>query len=85
MTINTLTFLQSLGVFCGIVGALFVAGSSRHSRSLGFWMWTLGNAAWVLAAVQLENPYLFVQFGIFFFTAVLGLRNNRPGQVVRNG
>lgn len=82
--IDTLTFMQSLGVFCGIVGALFVAGPSRHSRSLGFWMWTFGNAAWVLAAIGLENPYLFVQFGIFFLTAVLGLRNNRPGQVVRD-
>jgi drug/metabolite transporter (DMT)-like permease len=68
--------LQGAGVAAGVVGAVFVSGESRHSRRIGFGVWIVGNACWVVAGILLSNPFLVAMFGFYFLTALLGAANN---------
>jgi hypothetical protein len=71
--------LQAIGAAAGIVGAAFVAGQSRHSRRIGFSIWILGNACWIVAGILLRNPFLVAMFGFYWLTALVGAANNdRP-------
>ncbi len=71
--------LQGVGVVAGVVGAGLVAGQSRHSRRVGFWIWIVSDAAWIGAGLLLRNPFLVLLFGYYFVTAMLGASNNdRP-------
>lgn len=72
-----LDILQSIGVVCGILGAVLVASSSSTRRRQGFAVWIAGNTAWVVVGVLAHNPYTFVLFGVYLVTAVAGLRANR--------
>lgn len=68
--------LQGAGVVAGVVGAGLVAGQSRHSRRIGFWIWVVSDVAWVGAGILLRNPFLVLLFGYYFVTALLGAANN---------
>jgi len=75
-----LTVFQAVGLLCGLTGAVFVSSDSRRYRRLGFGVWIIGNAAWVLAAVWLENVFLFLMFGFYLLTAGFGARNACRGE-----
>jgi membrane associated rhomboid family serine protease len=73
------SILQAAGAVAGIVGAVFVAGQSRHSRRIGFATWIVSNSCWIVSGILTRNPFLVVMFGFYFLTAVIGVVNNdRP-------
>ena len=40
----------------GIVGAVFVAGQSRHSRRIGFATWMVSNSCWIVSGILTRKP-----------------------------
>jgi len=70
-----LTIFQSVGLLCGLAGAALVSSDYRRNRRRGFGVWIVGNTAWVLAAVMLENVFMFVMFFFYLITAGFGARN----------
>ncbi len=70
-----LTVFQAVGLLGGLTGAVFVSSDSRRYRRLGFGVWIVANTAWVIAAVGLENVFMFVMFFFYLITAGFGARN----------
>jgi len=68
--------LQTIGLLCGIAGAVLVAGPTPLQRAAGFATWIAGNGAWVAFAALTGSLYLGAQFGIFLLLSVVGLRTN---------
>ena len=73
-----LSVLQGVGVVAGVTGAVFVSGESQHSRRIGFGIWILGNASWIVAAILMQNLFMIAMFGFYFITALLGASSNTP-------
>jgi drug/metabolite transporter (DMT)-like permease len=75
-----LDLLQTLGVACGILGAVLTADATARRRRQGFGVWIVANAAWVAAATLTKNPYMLVMFGFYLLTAAKGHRANRANR-----
>jgi len=77
MLMLALDLLQLPASALGIRGAICVVGRSEKSRALGFSSWIVGNLLWVSWGVMNGNVYVSAMFGLYFVTALVGLRNCR--------
>ena len=72
--------LQTIGLLCGIAGAVLVAGPTPLQRAAGFAIWIVSNGAWVAFAALTSSLYLGAQFGVFLLLSGVGLRTNLKEQ-----
>jgi len=61
----------------GLAGAALVPADSPTHQALGYLVWIVGNFLWVVHGIAVENPYIFVLFGLYMGLSVRGLYKKR--------
>ena len=69
---------QYVGVVLGLIGALFVSGSSADARRRGFGIWIGSNACLIAWAIHAQAWGLLAMYGVYSLTSVRGWLFNRP-------
>lgn len=70
--------IATLAAVCGIAGAALTTSLLRERRAMGFAVWVVGDAAWIVYGVGEGATALVMQFAVFFLLAVRGVWNNLP-------
>lgn len=74
----TLDAVQWPAMLATLTGGWLVAAQSKHRRALGFWVFILSNALWVVWAWHVQAWALIVlQLGLLFLN-LRGARKNDP-------
>lgn len=68
--------LSLVGMLCGMAGAALTTSLLSSRRAIGFGLWVVGDAAWVLWGVGNDALPLVFQFAVFLVLAVRGVQNN---------
>jgi len=61
----------------GLAGAALVPSDLQTRQALGYAVWIVGNFLWVYHGIAVENPYIFVLFGLYMGLSVRGLYKKR--------
>lgn len=65
--------LQYIGEGLGILGAALVALPASLPRAIGFGVWLVGNAAWIIYGRRSGNRHITRLFSVYLLTAAVGL------------
>ena len=72
---NFVSFLEPIGMFCGMLGAIFISFVDLKRRMIGYVVWIVSNVAWVTYAIIISDVWLCLQFVFYFGTTSFGIYN----------
>jgi len=67
--------LEPVGMFCGMIGAIFISVVDLKYRMIGYLIWVISNFAWIIYALIVGDIWIGLQFLFYLGTTGFGIYN----------